>query len=736
MEDRGQASPPSSTSNTKGRPWAAEVETTAEDIKFLGKFQGAPGWEGRGGVFAFCSPFKIVRLATEIVKQALRISREGVFQHPRDVSPIDRSLKTHGVYNARTNTVSGLDELTDAPNAQALGKSKEASMTDKRVPKIRFLAFLSLFSAVLTLLITQTAQTQTKTASHSHTVPVRSTLPNTNSSSLITPIFLPPVTYAIDGILQNLAVVDVNGDGKPDLLVTSRANDNTSLISVFLGNGDGSFLGPNASYSTAGQAATSALVKDVNGDGKPDVVVAESCASWLGNCADGDTLVAILLSNGDGTFQPAIVYRTGGYAFAPSVAVADVNGDGKPDLIIADWRCGSTGFDGCVSVLLGNGAGTFQTAQVYGSGGSDAEEIVVADVNGDGKLDLIVTNGGGSPSTVGVLLGNGDGTFQPAASYDSGGGFALGLMAPDLNHDKKPDLLVTNVYSDNTAVLLGNGDGTFRSAVAYPSGGQGIVATVLRDVNGDGLADLVLANCGAQYGFCPAPNGSVDVLLGNADGTFGPAYDVWGFPISPADLSVADLNQDGHPDLAVTTFFDGAVFVLSGNGDGTFQTGVSYASGIYRASLVKTADLNGDGSPDLVAGGADSFGHGMIGILLNNTPSCTTPPAIIVSATPISLWPPNGQMVPVTVSGTITDGGCTITNAVYAVTDEYGRVQPTGSVTLSEAGTYSFIIPLQASRLGTDLDGRLYTITVSASNSAGKTGSAANTVVVPHDKGH
>jgi type 1 fimbria pilin len=137
-----------------------------------------------------------------------------------------------------------------------------------------------------------------------------------------------------------------------------------------------------------------------------------------------------------------------------------------------------------------------------------------------------------------------------------------------------------------------------------------------------------------------------------------------------------------------------------------------------------------------VAGGADSFGQGMIGILLNNTPSCTTPPVITLSATPISLWPPNRQMVPVTVSGTITDSGCTVTNAAYAVTDEYGRVQPMGSVTLSEAGTYSFTIPLQASRLGTDLDGRLYTITVSASNNAGKTGSAANTVVVPHDTEH
>jgi len=126
-----------------------------------------------------------------------------------------------------------------------------------------------------------------------------------------------------------------------------------------------------------------------------------------------------------------------------------------------------------------------------------------------------------------------------------------------------------------------------------------------------------------------------------------------------------------------------------------------------------------------------------LGVLLNNAPFCTTPPIVTVSTTPTVLWPPNGKMMPVTVSGTITDTtGCTLTSATYVVTDEYGQVEPSGPVTLGGGGAYSFTVLLQASRFGADIDGRLYTVTVRASNSANKTGSRSGTVIVPHDQGH
>src|ERR1019366_5284730 len=191
--------------------------------------------------------------------------------------------------------------------------------------------------------------------------------------------------------------------------------------------------------------------------------------------------------------------------------------------------CTNGGGEGCVSVLLGNGNGTFQTARTYDSGGSHTESIVATDVNGDGKLDLLVTNGFGSDS-VGVLLGNGDGTFQSSVAYLSGGDFAKDLLVVDVNHDGKPDLIVTNIDSDTIGVLLGKGDGTFRAAKVYSSGGQGITSIVAADVNGDGTPDLLATNCGAKYGFCGGNGGGVGVLLANGDGTFRPAvtYDFGG----------------------------------------------------------------------------------------------------------------------------------------------------------------------------------------------------------------
>jgi len=217
-------------------------------------------------------------------------------------------------------------------------------------------------------------------------------------------------------------------------------------------------------------------------------------------------------------FLPAVTYRSGG-SYPVSVAVADVNGDGKPDLLVANSQSGT------LSVLLGNGDGTFQTAVSYGSGGSFTTSVVAGDVNGDGKLDLVVTN---ASNAVGVLLGNGDGTFQPAVTYGSGGYFPEMAAIADLNGDGKPDIAVVDCGrftgcggggNGAAAVLLGNGDGTFQAATSYDAG-SGAISLAVADVNGDGKPDLVVADCGANI-FCPtsAP-GAVSILLGNGYGTF------------------------------------------------------------------------------------------------------------------------------------------------------------------------------------------------------------------------
>jgi FG-GAP-like repeat/FG-GAP repeat len=511
----------------------------------------------------------------------------------------------------------------------------------------------------------------------------------------------------------------------------SRAQQTPGLRTV-------SFL-PGVLYNSGGIFATSVAVADVNGDGKPDLLVGNGYDGTIPNNGG----VGILLGKGDGTFQPAITHDTGGPgSFANSVVVADINGDGKADLIVVN-SCGNS-FCGpssgsSVAVSLGNGDGTFQQAVAYNSGGS-AWSLKLMDVNHDSKLDIIVANANGS---VGVLLGNGDGTFKKAETYASGGSGSYSIAVMDVNGDGAPDLIVTNLCFGTCSstrlggigVLLGNGDGTFQSVITYRSAGFAN-AVAAADLNGDGKADLVVTNASSAVG-------TVAVLLGNGDGTFQSPVTYSGGSY-PDSIAIADVNGDGKPDLVVATGAYntiGNAAALLGNGDGTFEPLLTFSSLEYGADAIAVADVNGDGRPDLLvvndctSAGCLGTQEGTIAVLLNTTPFCTTAPVITVSTTPTSLWPPNGKMMPVTVSGTITDPGCTVTSSAYAVTDEYGQVQPSGEVTLGAGGAYSFTVLLQASRLGTDLDGRLYTITVSANNNAGEAGSQASDVIVPHDQG-
>jgi hypothetical protein len=377
------------------------------------------------------------------------------------------------------------------------------------------------------------------------------------------PIFAPAVTYASGGLYAiSVVVADVNGDGKPDLLV---ANSSSSTVGVLLGNGDGTFQ-TAVSYGSGGVLPSSVVVADVNGDGKPDLLVTNVCVD---SYCTSNSSVSVLLGNGDGTFQAAVTYGSGGW-YADSVAVADVNGDGKPDLVVGNACVDAGCASGTVGVLLGNGDGTFQTAVSYGSGGYSGAIVAVADVNGDGKPDLLVANYCGSGclnGTVSVLLGNGDGTFQRAVTYGSGAFEAYSLAVADVNGDGKPDLVVSNACqsseygtcnsSSEVSVLLGNGDGTFQTAVSYDSGesgsgyGEGAYSVAVADVNGDGKADLIVINQGNNVG----------VLLGNGDGTFQSAV-TYGSGGNAYGVAVADVNGDGKPDVVVANSGSETVGVL------------------------------------------------------------------------------------------------------------------------------------------------------------------------------
>src|SRR5581483_7002215 len=393
-------------------------------------------------------------------------------------------------------------------------------------------------------------------------------------------------TYSSGGLYTySVAVADVNGDGKADVFLTnqcvSSVDCNSSSIGVLLGNGDSTFQGAQT-YSSGGQTAYSVSVADVNGDGRPDLLVANNCQSG-GGCSSGR--IGVLLGNGDGTFQTAQAYASDG-AIAVSLAVADVNGDGRLDLLAANV-CSSNIYcgTGALGVLLGNGDGSFQAAHAYTSGGQIANFAAASDVNGDGKPDLLIAsacqNSQCINGAISVLLAAGDGSFQTTQTYASGGGDAISVAVADVNGDSKLDLLVANNCQSSgnctvgsIGVLLGNGDGSFQAAQTYASGGYAALSVAVADVNGDGKPDLLVADTCQSINDCTS--GGIGVLLGNGDGSFQAAQ-TFAAGNGAFSVAVADVNGDATPDLLVadscqsgTDCSSGAISVLLGNGDGSF----------------------------------------------------------------------------------------------------------------------------------------------------------------------
>ena len=346
--------------------------------------------------------------------------------------------------------------------------------------------------------------------------------------------------------------------------------------------------------------------------------------------------VSVLLGNGDGTFQAAENYPTNGES--ESVAVGDFNGDGKEDLVVANLRSG-------VSVLLGNGDGTFRAAVNYGAGFGPS--VAVGDFNGDGKADLVTVNVGGNVS---VLLGNGDGTFRPAVNYGAGSG-PMSVAVGDFNGDGRADLAVANLTSNSVSVLLGNGDGTFQAAVNYGTGVYSF-AVAVADFNGDGKPDLVVANY---------RDNDLSVLLGNGDGTFHAAVN-YGAGAKPTSIAVGDFNGDGKPDLVVANIARDNVSVLLGNGDGTFHAAVNYGTGTGSEPIsVAVGDFNEDGRADI--GVANQLSNS-VSVLLN------LPPAQDLSIT-------------MTHSGNFAQGQ---NGATYTITvSNIGDLPTSGTVTVIDA---------------------------------------------------
>ncbi|GAA0846089.1 hypothetical protein GCM10008915_51720 [Bifidobacterium pullorum subsp. gallinarum] len=287
--------------------------------------------------------------------------------------------------------------------------------------------------------------------------------------------------------------------------------------------------------------------------------------------------------------QDGVLYHAG---TNPYDAVADdVNGDGRADVIVFDL------VENKISVLLGNGDGTFQMKQDT-SVGRSPRAVTVADFNGDGHADVAVSNA--VDNTVGILIGRGDGTFEQQVAYPTGN-WPVGLAAKDFNGDGILDLAVTNNSSNTVSILRGMGDGTFRTAITVPVG-MSPRSVASEDLNSDGIVDLAVANVGSN---------NVNILLGDGQGGFTSVLAI-SSGRSPIGLQAADLNSDGYMDLALAANGDHTANVFLGNGDGTFRPVATLPLGHSPLDL-EVADFDGDGNLDLLGGVQDSSNPILLG---------------------------------------------------------------------------------------------------------------------------
>lgn len=314
---------------------------------------------------------------------------------------------------------------------------------------------------------------------------------------------------------ESIALGDLNGDGKLDLVASNRSS---STVSILLANGDGTFNN-KTDYSIGGTPKPVALA-DLNGDGVLDIVSVRT-----------DGTGSTLLGNGDGTFQSKVDFTAGTTSVA--VAVGDLNNDGIPDIVTANQGADTA------SVLLGNGDGTFKAKTDFGTG-SQPQAITLGDVNGDNILDIVAANRG--DDTISVLTGKGGGTFNTKTNFTTGT-TPFSVKLGDLNGDGLLDVVTTNIGTNNASVLLGNGNGTYKAKTDYGTGSTP-TSVALGDLNGDGTLDIIAGNQGS---------GSVSVLLGNGNGTFQSKSDN-AAGTTTTSVAVGDFNGDGVLDIASANY--------------------------------------------------------------------------------------------------------------------------------------------------------------------------------------
>jgi uncharacterized protein (TIGR03437 family) len=455
-------------------------------------------------------------------------------------------------------------------------------------------------------------------------------------------------SYLVPNLTASLVINDFNGDGYLDLLVPDTDSGSPVLLQ---GRGDGTLIAPPAYLNTTG--AIFVTTADINNDGNADLVVTGSNGPA--------SAVSILYGNGKGVFPNVVTVPVSGHP--DTVAVGDFNRDGHLDLAVSGTQ---------LNILYGQPSGAFIAGPQY----ANLTPSVAMDLNKDGIIDLA----GPFNGNLGVMLGNGDGTFKPAVSYTVGVN-PKSAVAAGFRNKSTLDLAVLNAGSatdpGGVSILPGNGLGSFGSASNIVVGTNPRALAVL-DVNGDGKPDLIVATG------IPAKNYQISVLLGNGDGTFQAPLNV---PLPPGEtpnaLAVVDLDGDGNPDIVVSDCCsDSSTSYLRGNGDGTFQPPIAFYAGNSPRSIA-VGDWNNDGKPDLAfaASPTDAPSQGAVVILTNhlavtpgivNTSGASFLPGPIAPASIVAAFGTNLTSGTAAATGDPSSLPVTLANTTVTVKDSLG----------------------------------------------------------------
>ena len=463
-----------------------------------------------------------------------------------------------------------------------------------------------------------------------------------------------PATYAVGTTPVDAAAADFNGDGAADVVVADRGSGD---VSVLLNRGDGT-LNAAASYPARGADGSGpsyVTTADFNGDGLTDIAT------------DG----AVLLGAPDGGFEPELVLGSG-----TSVAAADLNRDGKDDLVV-------TGSD--VTIRLGYGDGTFRDPVSYPAGSSPSA-VAVADVNEDAVPDLAVAAGGGNAVT--ILIGSGDGSFAAPRTFSLGAADPTAVTAGDVNGDGHVDLAVARFYAASLSVLQGNGPGDFSAQTTLGVCGHAADVQVA-DLNGDGYRDLVTSSFGSN---------EVVAFANNGDGTFAAPARV-SVPSGPDGLAVGDFDTDGHGgDVAVAeaTGDAHAVAVLSNRtpssgGDADVEGDVKTIISVQSSGSVRFPPLGIGQTSDPVSAPVRVITNDKAGyqLLVSRTPFSGGDIPLSIRSGPV----PSGMGLDLAGLTPIpTSGAQPLGHRTESMTGEAGDLWPTslvlGPVGWTSAGTH------------------------------------------------